>query len=234
MSTATHVETIDTARPGVPLGRLVKVELRKMFDTRSGFWLMASIAIICDVATIGVILFVAGRVRLTFGAFAPAIGFPIAILLPIMAILSVTGEWSQRTGLITFTLVPHRSQVILAKAITAVLVGLVSMLLAFAIGAVGNIVGSALNGVGRRVGHVARRLPADHPGQHPRPAGRLHARRADPQHGGGDRRLLRVLASSCRDLRSPGRVPGLVQGHPARGSTSAPLRHRCSTGARPR
>ena len=64
-----------------------------------------------------------------------------------MAILSVTGEWSQRTGLITFTLVPHRSQVILAKAIAAVIVGVVSMLLAFAIGAVGNIVGSALNGV---------------------------------------------------------------------------------------
>ena len=45
MSTAT-VETIDTARPGVPLGRLVKVELRKMFDTRSGFWLMMSIVIL--------------------------------------------------------------------------------------------------------------------------------------------------------------------------------------------
>ena len=43
MSTAT-VETIDTTKPGVPLGRLVKVELRKMFDTRSGFWLMMSIA----------------------------------------------------------------------------------------------------------------------------------------------------------------------------------------------
>ena len=58
MSTATHVETIDTARPGVPLSRIVKVELRKMFDTRSGFWLMASIAILAALATIGVILFV--------------------------------------------------------------------------------------------------------------------------------------------------------------------------------
>ena len=27
------------------MGRIVGVELRKMFDTRSGFWLMASIAI---------------------------------------------------------------------------------------------------------------------------------------------------------------------------------------------
>jgi ABC-2 type transport system permease protein len=146
MSTATHVETIDTARPGVPLSRIIKVELRKMFDTRSGFWLMASIAILATVATIGVILFLPDE-EIAFGAFGAAVGVPIAVLIPIMAILSVTGEWSQRTGLITFTLVPHRSQVILAKGIAAVIVGVVSMFLAFAIGAVGNIVGSTLNGV---------------------------------------------------------------------------------------
>jgi ABC-type transport system involved in multi-copper enzyme maturation permease subunit len=146
MSTATHVETIDTARPGVPLSRIIKVELRKMFDTRSGFWLMASIAIISTLATIGVILFVPNE-SLEYGIFGAAVGFPMAVLLPVMAILSVTGEWSQRTGLITFTLVPHRSQIILAKGLAAVIVGVVSMLLAFAIAAVGNVVGSALNGV---------------------------------------------------------------------------------------
>ena len=146
MSTAT-VETIDTARPGVPLGRLVRVELRKMFDTRSGFWLMASIGIIATLATIGVILFVPDG-GLGYGAFGAAVGFPMAILLPIVAILSVTGEWSQRTGLISFTLVPQRGLVIWSKAIASIIVGVVSMLLAFAIGAVGNVIGSAINGVG--------------------------------------------------------------------------------------
>jgi ABC-2 type transport system permease protein len=144
MSTA--IATIDTNRPVVPLSRLVKVELRKMFDTRSGFWLMASIVIIASLATIAVILFVNDD-NLTFGAFGAAVGFPMQVILPMIAILSVTGEWSQRTGLISFTLVPHRSQIILAKALAAILVGVLSMLLAFAIGAVGNIVGSALNGV---------------------------------------------------------------------------------------
>ena len=71
----------------------------------------------------------------------------MAVILPIIAILSVTGEWSQRTGLITFTLAPHRGQVIVAKAIAAVVVGVVSMILAFAIGALGNVVGSTINGV---------------------------------------------------------------------------------------
>ena len=63
------------------------------------------------------------------------------------AILAVTSEWSQRSGLTTFTLVPSRGRVIGAKAIATVLVGLGSMAVAFAVGAVGNLTGSALAGV---------------------------------------------------------------------------------------
>lgn len=144
MSTATVA--INTTTPSVPLSRIVKVELRKMFDTRSGFWLMASILIAGTLATIAVIIFAPDR-NLTYGSFGTAIGVPFAILLPIVAILSVTGEWSQRTGLITFTLLPHRGEVILAKAIAAVLVGVASMIFAFAVGALGNVLGASLNGV---------------------------------------------------------------------------------------
>ena len=39
----------------VPLSRVINVELRKMFDTRSGFWLMASIVITALLTTIGTI-----------------------------------------------------------------------------------------------------------------------------------------------------------------------------------
>ncbi len=70
----------------------------------------------------------------------------MAIILPMIAILSVTSEWSQRTGLTTFTLVPHRGRVILAKGIAVILVAIASMLLAFAIGAAGNVVGSLIAG----------------------------------------------------------------------------------------
>ena len=72
---------------------------------------------------------------------------PIGVILPIVAILSVTSEWSQRTGLTTFTLVPHRSRVVTAKAIASVATGVVSVLLAFAIGTLGNLVGAAIAGV---------------------------------------------------------------------------------------
>ena len=130
-------------RHRVPLSRITQVELRKMFDTRSGFWLLASIAITALVATLAVIVF-APNDELTYSTFVSAIGFPMAVLLPLVAILAVTSEWSQRSGLTTFTLIPHRYRIITAKAISSVIVGVVSVLLAFAIGALGNLLNAAL------------------------------------------------------------------------------------------
>lgn len=134
-----------TAYPSIPMNRVAAVELRKMFDTRSGAWLMASIAITATLATAAVISF-APESELTYETFATAIGFPMAVILPIVAILSVTSEWSQRTGLTTFTLVPHRGKVIAAKLLDAVGIGVMSMLVAAGIGAVGNVVGTAITG----------------------------------------------------------------------------------------
>jgi ABC-2 type transport system permease protein len=133
-----------TVKP-IPLTRITAVELRKMFDTRSGFWLIASIAITSCLATIGVILW-APEGELTYSTFATAIRFPVVIILPLIAILAVTSEWSQRTGLTTFTLVPHRGRVITAKAISAVAIAIAAMVLAFAVGAVGNLLGAAITG----------------------------------------------------------------------------------------
>jgi ABC-2 type transport system permease protein len=129
----------------IPLTRITAVELRKMFDTRSGFWLIASIAITSLLATGGVILW-APHGELTYSTFATAIRFPVVIILPLIAILAVTSEWSQRTGLTTFTLVPHRSRVITAKAISSVTIAIAAMVLAFAVGALGNLLGAAIRG----------------------------------------------------------------------------------------
>jgi ABC-2 type transport system permease protein len=151
MTTAVAVETpaARTTRPAparIPLSRIVGVEFRKSFDTRSGFWLLASIGILAVLATGAVILF-APDSAIDYESFATAFGFPMAIILPMVAILSITSEWSQRTGLTSFTLVPHRGRVILGKAIVALVVGVASMLVAAAIGAVGNVLGSAITGV---------------------------------------------------------------------------------------
>ena len=63
-----------------------------------------------------------------------------------IAALSITGEGSQRSGLTTFTMVPHRERVIGAKVLTSLSVGVAAMLFAFAVGAIGNVVGTAING----------------------------------------------------------------------------------------
>jgi ABC-2 type transport system permease protein len=133
----------DTAQ--IPLTRTVRVELRKMFDTRSGFWLIASIVITGLIATIATIAFAPDQ-SLTYYNFAKAVGFPITVILPMVALLSITSEWSQRSGLTTFTYVPSRRRVVLAKTLSSVTVAIASMLFAFAVGAVGNVVGSTIAG----------------------------------------------------------------------------------------
>lgn len=146
--TAIAVQTLRRQVPvshRVPLARVTQVELRKMFDTRSGFWLIASIAISAVLATGGVILW-APDDQLTYSTFATAIRFPVVVVLPLIAILAVTSEWSQRTGLTTFTLVPHRSRIITAKAISSVLIAIAAMALTFAVGALGNLLSAAVTG----------------------------------------------------------------------------------------
>ena len=135
-----------TSHRGIPMSRIVTTELRKMLDTRSGFWLMASIGILALLATAAVILFAPDK-ELTYNSFVAAIDIPMALVLPMIAILSVTGEWSQRSGLTTFTLVPHRGRVIAAKAISCVGVAVVTIPLALGIGALGNVAGTAIAGV---------------------------------------------------------------------------------------
>lgn len=145
-ATPTHLAAPRPDLPPIPFTRLLGVEARKTFDTRSGFWLLAGIGIAATLATAAVIVFAPDSAQV-YGSFAQAVGFPMALLLPVVAVLAVTGEWSQRSGLTTFTLVPHRGRVLLAKGVVAVAVGVVSMLLAMGIGALGNLLGAAINGV---------------------------------------------------------------------------------------
>lgn len=140
-----HPATSRSASP-IPFSRIARVELRKMFDTRAGFWMLMSIGITSVLATAAAIAF-APDAMLTYETFGSAVGMPMSVILPMIAVLSVTSEYTQRTGLTTYTLVPHRSRVIAAKALMAILVGVVSMGVALAVGAVGNLLAAAINGV---------------------------------------------------------------------------------------
>jgi ABC-2 type transport system permease protein len=125
------LDVSDTAR--VPFTRLVQVELRKMFDTRAGRWLLISIAALTAlVLVIQLWVVLAQDMTVTFNDFAGGANIPMTILLPVLGIMSVTSEWSQRTAMVTFSLEPSRSRFLAAKfvatlvvAMTAVVVGLV-------------------------------------------------------------------------------------------------------------
>ena len=123
----------------VSFPRLTLVELRKMVDTRAGFWLQ----LLTGVVTLAVVVLfcVFGETKdLIFrDMFALAIT-PASILLPIIGILLVSSEWSQRTALITFTLVPRRMRVMGAKVAAGLALGVIVLVLSALIAAVATLV----------------------------------------------------------------------------------------------
>jgi ABC-2 type transport system permease protein len=129
----------------IPLRRIVAVELRKSFDTRAGLWLLASVGL-ASLLTTGAVIAWGPEDDFTYSTFTTTIAFPMSVILPIIAALAVTAEWSQRSGLTTFTVVPHRGRIMLGKAIALVSVAVPATALAFTVGAAGNVVASWISG----------------------------------------------------------------------------------------
>lgn len=119
------------ARPG--LARLTHVELRKMVDTRSGLWLLIATAALTVAITVIAVIAVAedDRTRLDLVGLAVT---PASVLMPIAAILLVTAEWTQRTAMISFALVPQRSRVLAAKTGAGLIVATLACLLGLGVG----------------------------------------------------------------------------------------------------
>jgi ABC-type transport system involved in multi-copper enzyme maturation permease subunit len=139
-ATATTYAGLDlstTQRP--PMSRLVRVELRKMTDTRAGMWLMITIAAVTVIATT-IFGFAGHDEDRTFYNFMQFAGAPQGILLPVLGILLVTQEWSQRTAMVTFTLEPHRSRTLAAKVYAALLVGAAAFAIAVGVALLATVV----------------------------------------------------------------------------------------------
>jgi ABC-2 type transport system permease protein len=128
------------ARPS--LVQLTAVELRKMTDTRAGFWLLVTLAGLTALTVLLVGLTSAEadhRLQpMLYSALQPA-----SILLPIVGILLVTSEWSQRTALITFALVPQRSRILIAKVLASVALAVMTFLVTIALAVIGTGVAAA-------------------------------------------------------------------------------------------
>lgn len=123
------------------LARLTRVELRKMVDTRSGFWLQLSVLAL--IVLVVVITLIAGHEdNWTFRNILGNALVPAGILLPVVGILLVSSEWSQRTALVSFALVPERPRLIAAKLLAGVVLGLIATAFAAVVAALGTAVAS--------------------------------------------------------------------------------------------
>ncbi|MBS1888489.1 MAG: ABC transporter permease subunit [Actinobacteria bacterium] len=126
-------------RPG--LGRLTKVELRKMVDTRSGFWLLLAVVGLTLLSVV-ITALAAHEDQKTFSHILSNALQPAGILLPVVGILLVSSEWSQRTALVSFALVPGRSRLIGAKVLAGVLLALAATAVALVVAVVGTAIAS--------------------------------------------------------------------------------------------
>jgi ABC-2 type transport system permease protein len=145
---ATGIDTLDVSgTPRVPFTRLVSVELRKLADTRAGRWLLISIAALTLlVLVIQMWVVVAQNTSVTFNDFLQGMNTPMGILLPVLGVLSVTSEWSQRTAMVTFTLEPSRVRVIGAKLVSLLLISVLALIVGLVLAAFANVLYGALSG----------------------------------------------------------------------------------------
>jgi hypothetical protein len=133
---------LDTpARP--PLTTLTLVELRKMTDTRSGRWLLG-LVVLLGTAMVVLVLSAAPRAERTTLQLLDASHTGVDVLVPILGVMLVTAEFSQRTALTTFALVPDRRRVVAAKLLAAVAVAVAGILACALIGLAGRAAGGAL------------------------------------------------------------------------------------------
>ena len=127
------------------LATLVRVELRKSCDTRAGRWLLITLGLLAG-GVVVLLLFAGAPKELTFETFLLTAQLPMGVFLPVIGIIAVTGEWSQRTALTTFTLVPRRSRIVVAKIVALVLLALLGVLVSIAAAALGNVIAQVTRG----------------------------------------------------------------------------------------
>ena len=120
----THsVEAAPTSglRP-IPFPRLVRAEWAKATDTSAARWLLALVAL----STAGMMLapvLAPTSFDQTQTSYLRVAAVALSILLPVVAILMFTGEWSQRSVFTTFTQEPRRIRVVNAKLVASLVLG---------------------------------------------------------------------------------------------------------------
>lgn len=141
-----HTTTRPTVRP-TGFAQVLAVEFRKAVSTRAGLALLAIIAVLivgAALATVFAFDFFASQGMGWYVHVGMTMSGP-SFLVPVAVILLSTSEWSTRSAMTTFTLVPRRSQVLGAKVIVSLVIATAAWLLALGFGLLAYVAGAALN-----------------------------------------------------------------------------------------
>ena len=154
MSTTANTTAPTTAAPwsqpelegrGLSFLTLLRVELRKQVDTRAGRGLLIAIGALTALA-LGGFMWFARDSGASFPLLFSLTMTPQGLLLPVLGIITACNEWSQRTALITFTQEPRRLRVVLAKLLSAVVLGTLAVALAWVLALVAYLILATVTG----------------------------------------------------------------------------------------
>lgn len=144
-------------------GRQLQAELRKLVDTRSGFWLVVAGLLLSALSIVGLGLlngYVFKMAKEHPEEFPPASGdfssiswlstttgasTVLLLFLALLSILLATSEWTTRSGLTTFALEPRRARVLGAKVVAAVGLALALGVLSLPLGAISATLASTIS-----------------------------------------------------------------------------------------
>jgi ABC-2 type transport system permease protein len=116
--------------PSIPFSSLLRIEWRKSVDTRAAKWLLLITGLL-SVGIMAIPLIRTNDIDQSVGGYLTMAAFGAAMLLPIVSILTLTTEWTQRTVLATFTAEPRRGRVLGAKVGAATILALAGTVLAY-------------------------------------------------------------------------------------------------------
>lgn len=114
----------------IPFSRLLRIEWRKSVDTRAARWLLLLTGLL-SVGLMAIPLVRTNDIDQSVSGYLTMAAFGAATLLPIVSILTLTTEWTQRTVLATFTAEPRRGRVLAAKIGSAKLLALAGTVFAY-------------------------------------------------------------------------------------------------------
>jgi len=133
----THTLNTDAPLMASPAGpirfeRLLRVEWRKSIDTRAARWLLAAIALLTAGAAM-LPLSLPQEMQQGWPSYLAVTALVLALMLPLVSIMTLTSEWGQRSVLVTFTQEPRRHRVVAAKVLSGLALALLGAAFAFGI-----------------------------------------------------------------------------------------------------